>query len=139
MSPSLIVRWLTSHLGYKKTLEKLFCNFWWPGVQQDVKAYCQTCADCQKGAKGSKHRAALVPLPAIDEPFKRIAVDIVGPLRRSKRGNKYILTLMDFATRFPEAIALCRVDAHTVADALMNVFCRLGFPAQTKGLTSCLQ
>jgi len=121
---------LAAHLGYKKTLEKVLRGFWWPGVEHDVKAYCQTCADCQKGSKGNKHKAPLMPLPAVDEPFRRIAVDVVGPVRRSKRGNKYILTLMDFATRFPEAVALRRVDAQTVADALMSVFCRLGFPEE---------
>ena len=121
---------LTAHLGYKKTLEKLLRNFWWPGVQQDVKCHCQTCGDCQRGARGSKGKAPLMPLPAVDEPFRRIAMDIVGPLKRSKRGNKYILTLMDFSTRFPEAIPLRRVDAQTVADAMMGVFCRLGFPEE---------
>ena len=121
---------LTAHLGYKKTLEKLLRNFWWPGVQQDVKCHCQTCGDCQRGARGSKGKAPLMPLPAVDEPFRRIAMDIVGPLKRSKRGNEYILTLMDFSTRFPEAIPLRRVDAQTVADAMMGVFCRLGFPEE---------
>ena len=121
---------LTAHLGYKKTLEKLLRNFWWPGVQQDVKCHCQTCGDCQRGARGSKGKAPLMPLPAVDEPFRRIAMDIVRPLKRSKRGNKYILTLMDFSTRFPEAIPLRRVDAQTVADAMMGVFCRLGFPEE---------
>ena len=56
------------------------------------------------------------PLPAMEEPFQGVAVDIVGPLRRTKKGNRYILTLMDFATRYPEAIPLRRINA--VAEAL---------------------
>ena len=57
-------------------------------------------------------------------------MDIVGPLRRTKRGNRYILTMMDFASRFPEAIPLRRIDAETVADALCTVFTKFGVPEE---------
>ena len=43
-------------------------------------------------------------MPLIKSPFSRIAMDIVGPLPHSKRGNKYILTLCDYSIRYPEAI-----------------------------------
>ena len=48
----------------------------------------------------------MVPLPRIEEPFSRIAMDIVEPLLKSKRGHKYILVVCDYATRYPEAILL---------------------------------
>ena len=54
--------------------------------------------------------------------------DIVGPLQRTKHGNKYILTMMDFCTRHPEAVPLRRIDASTIADALCEIFTRLGLP-----------
>ena len=38
------------------------------------------------------------------EPFEQIAVDIVGPLPRSKEGNQYILVVCDYATRYPDLI-----------------------------------
>ena len=43
------------------------------------------------------------PLPIMAEPFTRVAIDMVGPLTRTKAGNKYILTLMDYGRRYPEA------------------------------------
>ena len=55
-----------------------------------------------------------MPLPTVDEPWKRIAIDIVGPLKRTDKGNRYLLTVMDFATPFPEAIPLRRIDTVTV-------------------------
>ncbi len=42
-------------------------------------------------------------MPKMTRPFERVALDIVGPLERSKRGNKYMLVLCDYATRYPEA------------------------------------
>ena len=77
-----------------------------------------------------KHKAPLQPLPILNEPFKRIAFDIVGPLQRTKCGHRFILTMMDYCTKYPEAIPLRCVDAETVATAMMEIFARLGVPAE---------
>ena len=70
-------------------------------------------------------------MPIIDTPFRRVAVDLVGPIQpRTERGNKYILTLVDFATRYPEAIPLKNIKASTVAEALVEIFSRIGVPQE---------
>ena len=91
---------------------------------------CRTCAECQKTAPGRKLRAPLVPLPIIEESFQRIAMDIVGPLPRSRAGNKYILVVCDYATRYPEAIPLRSIDAEHVAEELLKIFARVGVPEE---------
>ena len=66
-------------------------------------------------------------LPLIDTPFKRVAVDIVGPIKsRSNNRSGYILTMMDYATRYPEAIALPSIETKRVAEALVKMFSRVG-------------
>ncbi len=50
----------------------------------------------------------MIPLPVIGEPFKQIAMDIVGPLPRAGRGNRFILVISDYATRYPEALPLIK-------------------------------
>jgi hypothetical protein len=68
-------------------------------------------------------------MPIITEPFKRVAVDIVGPLEpRTTKGNKYILTIIHFATRYPEAVPLPGIETERVAEALVDVFSRVGVP-----------
>ncbi len=37
---------------------------------------------------------------------------------------------MDFATRFPEARALRKADSNSIANALLDIFSRLGFPSE---------
>jgi len=70
-------------------------------------------------------------MPVIDIPFRRVAVDIVGPLVPiTDKGNRYILTLVDYATRYPEAVALPAIETERVAEALVEVFCRVGFPRE---------
>lgn len=48
--------------------------------------------------------------------FQRIAMDIVGPLPRSSSGNRYVLVLCDYATRYPEAVPLRSIDAERIAE-----------------------
>ena len=40
----------------------------------------------------------MIPLPVIDKPFERVAMDIVGPLPRSRAGHRYILVMCDYAS-----------------------------------------
>ena len=48
----------------------------------------------------------MVKPPTIGEAFSCIFCDIVGPLRLTRKGNKYIFTIVDHATRWVEAYAI---------------------------------
>uniref|UniRef100_A0A8C5MDW1 Gypsy retrotransposon integrase-like protein 1 n=1 Tax=Leptobrachium leishanense TaxID=445787 RepID=A0A8C5MDW1_9ANUR len=123
---------LAGHLGMAKTRHRLTRAFFWPRLSEDVREYCRTCPTCQKTGKTGDHpKAPLHPMPIIQEPFSRVAVDIIGPLPRpSATGKRYILTVVDYATRYPEAVALSNIQADTVADGLLQVFSRVGFPQE---------
>ena len=57
--------------------------------------------------------------------------DLIGPIYPvSDNKNRYILTVVDFETRYPEAIALPKIETERVAEALLDVFCRVGFPKE---------
>ena len=75
-------------------------------------------------------KAPLVPLPIMDEPFRRNAMDIVGPLPHSSSRHKYILVICDYMTRYPEAVALRTIDANAVAEELLSFFARVGVPEE---------
>ena len=66
----------------------------------------------------------------MDEPFKRIAMDIVGPLPRSRSGNQYILVIRDYASRYPQAVPSRLIDAQNVAEELVKLFSRVGVPSE---------
>lgn len=123
---------LAGHLGVRKTKDRLTQTFFWPGVTRDLQNYCRTCDTCQRiGKRGDHPKAKLHPLPIIEQPFHRVAVDLIGPLRRpSSSGKSYILTVVDYATRYPEAVALSNIEAETVAEALVRIFTRVGFPRE---------
>ena len=121
---------LAGHLGKKKTAQRLLQRFYWPTLFKDVDEYCRGCAECQKTAPGRQAVAPLIPLPVVDSPFERIAMDIVGPLPRSRSGNRFVLVVCDYATRWPEAVPLKSIDAGHVAEELMVLFSRVGVPKE---------
>ena len=121
---------LARHLGRDKTVNRITRHFYWPTLFSDVAEYCFRCPECQKTAKRSQHKLPLVPLPVMQEPFERIAMDVVGLLPQSRRGNQYILVVCDYAITFPEAMALRKVDTGSVAEQLIQLFSRVGIPKE---------
>lgn len=82
------------HLGIKKTFRKL-CKFWWQGMSKDVEDYVKSCDICQQ----FKNPAGLPPgylqsIP-VSKIFKHVHIDMVGPIKKTTRGNAYIITATD--------------------------------------------
>ncbi|KAK3698954.1 hypothetical protein QZH41_003112 [Actinostola sp. cb2023] len=120
---------LAGHLGREKTISRIGAHFYWPRLSFDVRKYCATCPECQLVArKMTALRAPLKPVPIVAEPFRKIAIDIVGELPRTKTGYKYILTMVDYATRYPEAFPLRNTNSKVIADNLVTFISRVGIP-----------
>lgn len=61
--------------------------------------------------------------------FDKIAMDIVGPLPKTDKGNEYILTMQDQLTKFSMAAPLPNAKAVTIAEAFVKRFiCNFGSP-----------
>ncbi|KAG6939195.1 hypothetical protein G0U57_002427, partial [Chelydra serpentina] len=61
---------------------------------------------------------------------ERIGLDLVGPLEKSSSGHKYILVVVDYATRYPEAVPLRTTTAPIIANELLQIFSRVGLPRE---------
>ncbi len=122
------------HLGRDRTVRRVMEEFYWPGVYE-VSKLCRACLECQRANKHHLPPVPLQPLPIIDTPFKRIGMDMTGPLPTTAEGNRYVLVSIDYATRWPEAIALRTTESTTIADQLMILFNRTGIPEEI--LTDC--
>ena len=79
------------HMGIKKMVNKIQSSFYWPGIR-DVTCYCKSCDVYQKTVnKGSVLKVPLEKMPLIDKPFKRVVIDLVGPIGPpSEEGHRYI-------------------------------------------------
>ena len=56
----------------------------------------------------------------VGAPFERIALDILGPLPRTKQGNKYLLVNEDYFSKWLEAIPIRNKESTTVAKKLVD-------------------
>ena len=77
---------------------------------------------------GRVNKIPLGSMPLIDIPFKRVVVDIIGPIAPlSEAGHRYILTLVDYATKYLEAAP---PKITTKAIALLDIYSRVSIPEE---------
>ncbi|KAI2645182.1 Retrovirus-related Pol polyprotein [Labeo rohita] len=121
---------LAGHLGAQNTVQRIWDRFHWPGLEAEVKRSFQACPVCQRTSPRKPPPSPLIPLPIIGVPFERIGMDIVGPLPRSGRGHEHILVIVDYATRYPEAVPLRRATSKAIARELFLLSSRVGLPSE---------
>ncbi|KAM7312087.1 uncharacterized protein ISCGN_008992 [Ixodes scapularis] len=123
----------SGHLGNKKTKDRLLTEFYWPGCFRDAESQVRACDVCQRvGKPNEKCKAPLRLVPIISEPFRRVVIDVVGPLPATKAGYHYALTVMCAATKFPEAVPMKEQSSVEVVNALLSIFARVGFPQEVQ-------
>jgi len=82
------------HCGQSATLRKVTERFWWRNVTADAHDYVRSCAVCQKANPRNKSPpATLHPIP-VHGIFHRWGTDLVGPLKETANGNKYIIRIL---------------------------------------------
>jgi Integrase zinc binding domain/Integrase core domain len=115
------------HFGKDATYNKISTRFWWKGMYKDIENYIKTCDACQRrGNKGGK--GYLNPIK-VGKPFERIGIDFVGPLEKTKNGNRYILVVTDYLTKWPEAKPMKEATSENVVQFIYErIICRHGCP-----------
>ena len=119
------------HQGWQKTLDRLKSIAYWIGMATDVKDYCRSCNHCVPAKQSLPPKVPLVKFP-IGEPWKRIAMDVLEVPLNSK-GNRYILVVQDYFTKWLEAFPMANQRAETIVEMLAMLaihFCRFGIPQE---------
>ena len=121
---------IAGHFGRERTLQAIRERMDWPGIAKNVKELSASCPTCQKPKPAITTKAPFHTLPIQKEPFARMAMDVFGPLPPTKAGNKYILVVMDYHTKWPEAFALRNVTSETVENCLIEITARTRIPEE---------
>ncbi|GFY03895.1 retrovirus-related Pol polyprotein from transposon 412 [Trichonephila clavipes] len=119
------------NLGVTKTKDRILRHFFWPNVYRDVEEFVKTCDSCQRvGKPRDKVKEPQKLVPIISEVFSKINIDAVGPLPVSTKQNRYLVTSICVASKYPEAIPVESITSPNVIDALLSIFSRIGFPRE---------
>ena len=110
----------TCHLGKKRTLKLMSKAFYWHKMDRDIGWWLRTCQVCQKRKHPVKTPKAPVKTNVTGFPNERVAMDVMGPLKETKQGNKYILCITDHFSKFTRAVPMPDQVAKRVAEIFVN-------------------
>ena len=91
------------HLGYKRTLAKLRQRYVWGSMATDVQRVLRVCIQCWRQ---NKDRGRNIPTRNLPRgwPGEVVAMDLFGPLPKTKEGNVFILVLIGHFSRWVELV-----------------------------------
>ncbi|MCI48720.1 retrotransposon protein, partial [Trifolium medium] len=85
-------------------LKKLF---WWPDMKREISEFVYACLVCQKSKiEHQKPSGLLQPLFVPEWKWDSIAMDFVGGLHRTAKGNEMIWVIIDRLTKSAHFIAI---------------------------------
>ena len=88
------------HLSGQRMYGALVRHWWWDGMYQDTVSFARQSPECAFVTGASKpHRPPLHPIP-VSRPFQIVGVDIME-LPKTETGNRYVIVLQDFLTKWP--------------------------------------
>jgi len=112
----------------RATARLLKQKFVWHNISRDAKDWVRSCTACQT-SKIQRHTET--GPGSFHQPQRRSAhihVDVVGPLPPSE-GHRYLFTIVDRSTRWPEAIPKSYASSASCAAALLSRWIsRFGIP-----------
>nr|GEX62656.1 reverse transcriptase domain-containing protein [Tanacetum cinerariifolium] len=114
------------HHGPNYTAKKVFdSGFYWPTIYCDAQDLVKTCDVCHRQGKISQRDEMPQNSIQVYKIFDFWGINFMGPFPSSK-GNKYILVVVDYLSKWVEAKALPTNDARVVCKFLKNLFARFG-------------
>ena len=117
------------HMGVARTEERIRQRFYWPGIHNSVQTFIHNCHACAQRKIATHNNKAPTQHIEVGEPFTFWAIDYMGPLPETARGNRHILVMMDHFSKWCEAFPTKDQKASTVANILLHkVFSRFGPP-----------
>lgn len=109
------------HLGENKTRERIKERHFWKSLDRDVEEFIKTCDICQKNklTRIRPREEAIIPDTPLN-PNDKIAMDLIGPFPKTKRGNTYILSIQDLLTKYLILIPMKDQRAESIINNLLE-------------------
>ena len=108
------------HPGMSRMTTLISRKFYWPRMKHDIESWVSYCTTCYLNKRGPNQRKYPLLQEISGVPFQRVAFDTVSPLELTEMGNRYILVLLDYYTKWAEAYPIPNHKSEIVADAIVG-------------------
>ncbi len=89
-------------------------------MRYDIENWVKYCRSCTIAKRGPRGQRAPLQQELNGALFDHVAFDVIGPLPITANGNRFILTVIDYFSKWAEAYALPNHKAETVADCIVK-------------------
>ena len=114
---------LAGHFSSRKTVNAIRRSpYYVPHLSQLAHKVCKQCEICERTKPVLRQPRAPMKSSQADRPMQRVAIDILGPLPESNDGNRFIIIIADYFTKWTEAYAVPNHQAATVAKCIVEQF-----------------
>lgn len=115
------------HPGETVMKRRLRSKVWWPQIDREAEKYVKRCRECLLVTQPNK----LAPMTRQKLPFgpwQYLALDYMA----GEPHQEHLLVVIDYYSRYLEAIFTKSTTSTTVIRVLGEIFCRLGLPKTMK-------
>lgn len=96
-------------------------------MDTSVQTTISTCQLCQTNDKTAKtHVTPLQPISLPEGPWQKCGIDIVGLFETTPADCRYVITLVNYYSKWPEAVFTSNVTTQTIIKFLTDLFRRHG-------------
>jgi transposase InsO family protein len=117
---------LGGHLGIKKTLAKIYANFWWKGMNHEIRDRVRECHICSMSKPAQNTQLGFLASGVAQRPLQKLFIDYVGKFPRSKTGNSVVLVCVDAFSKFvwlvPLREATTRATIYALRQRIFSTF-----------------
>ena len=114
-----------NHSGIGTSHKILQCGYYYPTIHQDAHDFTKACDRCQRDGGISRRQELLLNLILVIELFDVWGIDFMCRFV-SSHGMKYILVVVDYVSKWVEAISLSNNEGKSVTAFLKKkIFSRL--------------
>ena len=111
-----------AHPGGRKMYMTLRTTFYWPSMVVDVYTTVRNCKSCAMERVRARFRHTKLKLFPASAPLEDVAMDLLGELTTTPRGNKNILVITDRFSKLVRVAAMSTTRAIDVAKVFMRIW-----------------
>jgi hypothetical protein len=126
---------IAGHIGAHKVYLAMRTHYYWPSMEQNITAYVQSCAVCQRTKSTLQPKLPIYPLPVPQRPFELITLDWLGQFPRNSKGHDSVLNIVDKLSKWVIVIPCSKtMNTDDLCQVLWaRVFCWIGLPSSIVG------